>query len=1033
MNETEEFLAAFVAPAPRGAQIELRLHQVLTAPSAILTRPRSELFDGEAPHLAANAATRLEATGTREVRAAMKTPGGTTTALAWVITAKRSTADTFYARVKAAETKYNFAFSFVIESIDGLVCIVILREPATEVDLKRLAPAATLFANALGASVPAVPPRDLPLPGMTERRCGKAPHTVKIITRSDWRPTVDELVHLSAGGHGTAGTAANGTLRSLLESETECLRIVRTALAEAKKSNGAVSLVGAPLGVGKTRAALKTLVEEYSSGAFFSLSHAQLDERENEASALGMQNDKKSRMRGLLAVLNDDGSRACAYAAALEPWGGRGFQLRDTACVTCELRRDCKAFNSMAPDSGILFAPHAAFSPLRKSGRLKSPIVIDELPAPFETVRLGASDAVLIANADTMLKDDRAAAWCKPRKALAEIVAKTLAIVATKAMRFAKPDEKSEATDGELLIFGERARHAILCGAAEAAGHGQQNAFGDGTLIAGREALISASREFYPAHDAAPRMPAPDGELIRRGTALAETWPAATCDTVLRDFCILGLASPEQTTDMVRTTRTNGSLAIVAVVKDGKTTVEITTTRSGIEAMLDEIDPPKIMTKAKAKENAMYQENNVQAAGQTSKRKPRGAKRPSVVILDATASTARPLIEALCPGRKLRFYEVPKPTEHFLKRMWVETTMLSRNRTMPHGFITWAGMGAWAEALNRVAEICAEHQDAAKGGVGLIGAKAATKLLQEIIETREAWAPTGNDETGHAIALKNATLRLAKMTTVTMLHWGAHRGSNLMEHVGLIALVGDPFPNLSEVRRQAIAVGMTIDDLMKIYLDVEVEQGFGRARAIRRADNPPIGVYFGRTTPACWDGEEVEHGKLSGVAPTRADLLRRVARLSLETLGFVSIDVCKVAYAVAAVTLSPSGEGGKNDATMRRMEAEIRRLFNEWESAARGGGLPDALDETNRSRVSKKAGGPQGRGGEEIREAILEVTAKHGAREDLLPWARWGLGGGAVKVWGETTAARGFLDWWLGLGRELFADGLYPPVGRNPD
>jgi hypothetical protein len=110
-------------------------------------------------------------------------------------------------------------------------------------------------------------------------------------------------------------------------------------------------------------------------------------------------------------------------------------------------------------------------------------------------------------------------------------------------------------------------------------------------------------------------------------------------------------------------------------------------------------------------------------------------------------------------------------------------------------------------------------------------------------------------------------------------HYGGLRGLDRWRDVDGVLTLGDPRPNLGDVRRELLVVGDASDQASTARIDAlaaaELEQAHGRARLIHRApDRPCTLVHVGEVTPRGWYAP-VEVRPLGARAPGDEDELRR--------------------------------------------------------------------------------------------------------------------------------------------------------------
>ena len=119
-------------------------------------------------------------------------------------------------------------------------------------------------------------------------------------------------------------------------------------------------------------------------------------------------------------------------------------------------------------------------------------------------------------------------------------------------------------------------------------------------------------------------------------------------------------------------------------------------------------------------------------------------------------------------------------------------------------------------------------------------------------------------------------------------HYGAIRGTNKFEDVDVLALLGDPVPNISQARYEAEIMGVDEKDRVQGIRNADLSQAIGRARGLRRTAKDPvlIACMTAARPPACPRRiEEARGGRPEG---TDAPKLLFVVEKLLEEWGFVS-------------------------------------------------------------------------------------------------------------------------------------------------
>jgi hypothetical protein len=111
---------------------------------------------------------------------------------------------------------------------------------------------------------------------------------------------------------------------------------------------------------------------------------------------------------------------------------------------------------------------------------------------------------------------------------------------------------------------------------------------------------------------------------------------------------------------------------------------------------------------------------------------------------------------------------------------------------------------------------------------------------------------------------------------IRLAHYGAVRGLNDMADVDCLITLGDPWPNLGEVRNEVsfLALDEVWEERLEARCRAELEQAHGRLRTIHRA-RPGRALHVGNVLPggSGWASASVEFRKLEGGRPSRGPAL----------------------------------------------------------------------------------------------------------------------------------------------------------------
>lgn len=248
-----------------------------------------------------------------------------------------------------------------------------------------------------------------------------------------------------------------------------------------------------------------------------------------------------------------------------------------------------------------------------------------------------------------------------------------------------------------------------------------------------------------------------------------------------------------------------------------------------------------------------------------------GEEPPRLVTLARWARYVGPYLAA---GGRVRLLDATAPTDA-LRALWGELLELHvvdvadapgverRVLAWPHAARSRHTLGALLLAdelrgpLRRLAELVAER---GARSVGILTHKPVADALRGWLHDREAdpskptpaWCP---DEFA-ALVASGVELRPG--------HYFAQRGLDTWAACGVLATLGDPWPNLGAVRAEAAAIGIEPEAWGRELARAELVQAWGRARTVHRT-TPVLVVHLGAPVLAPdaswapqWAGVEVE-------------------------------------------------------------------------------------------------------------------------------------------------------------------------------
>ena len=181
-------------------------------------------------------------------------------------------------------------------------------------------------------------------------------------------------------------------------------------------------------------------------------------------------------------------------------------------------------------------------------------------------------------------------------------------------------------------------------------------------------------------------------------------------------------------------------------------------------------------------------------------------------------------------------------------------------------------------ALRALLSWAKEDSDAAS--LALITLKPIRLALEAALrpddpKIREDWRAAGQKPRtlGSLVAKLRPILKSWK-GEIVLGHYGAVRVLNNMAHVDCLATLGDPWPNLDAVRRDAAYIGQEDNwrERVEGLCRAELEQAHGRLRTIYRK-RPGRALHIGRVLPggSGWCGGKVEIRAMPSGRPSAVD------------------------------------------------------------------------------------------------------------------------------------------------------------------
>lgn len=657
----------------------------------------------------------------------------------------------------------------------------------------------------------------------------------------------------------------------------ELRTLIRQALDFAESGRGHIAIVAIRIGLGKTREALRQLAT-WGKGTILAHSHDALDERAEEAVHLGL--DEVRHLRSVLSVRDDAGNHVCLHVTKIRPWA-RHINVRQSVCAACPSRGNyrgtgtrCPAFGNQ-PGSGPTFATYGHASVLGPKGELPGDRYVDELPPLVQTEKMSLDELRVLWRPDA---SHDVSSWCAPRRPLAKIILEA----ASALRRRDDPGQRSWYTARKVAL----ALRDLLIEAA------------------GEEALLTAAiDEFKAGHALRPEPPRPSGAEMIAGVSTIER-PRIDLDAILAAIAKEGTSEFE-----------TGETACLAI---GSGTIEENEPEDGERVH----EPIKVEVWIEHRRRAFDEWTDETGA------------RQSGVILDGTAQFMKGPIRSTLPKNRVKFFSLDAlEISGAVERVPIQTSSLTRRALFGRRSLTPRLEPDADAALEYVLGVLAARCEP-KAKVGIVTHMPLARLLRECLGV----LGKGPDEQERFAKKRRCPRTLeavrwlherADLVGDRILWFFGQRGSNALATCRVVAVLGDPLPDIGAAQEEARTLGIAGQGYVRALRDAELAQAFGRAREIRRAlGNPVTLIHFGRERSAGWESVltvEVPH-RAGGPAPSRAAILaEQVAREMIDTWGVASPELAKLCVLVPAVAAALSSAHrlrlGPND-TYRTIRAE---------------------------------------------------------------------------------------------------------------
>ena len=253
----------------------------------------------------------------------------------------------------------------------------------------------------------------------------------------------------------------------------------------------------------------------------------------------------------------------------------------------------------------------------------------------------------------------------------------------------------------------------------------------------------------------------------------------------------------------------------------------------------------------------------------------------STVILDATGADLLGPITAAHPGREVRLFEVAVPDAPSVSRVHLSSRSLTKTKMFEGrsgARLSATGVATIIRVI-RAALRRAEDAGARQPRVGIVSHMAVASIIDDCLSLLLGTATDGAAR--RRVAAAGAEMLLAELERlnrngrlgrIDVLHFGNQKGSNKLEAVDLLLVIGDPWADIDAAREDASALGLDPDQYITALMNAETTQALGRARAVRRTEGSPVLLAFaGMHRPTAWRGQLSETIPVPGGLPASGE------------------------------------------------------------------------------------------------------------------------------------------------------------------
>jgi hypothetical protein len=286
----------------------------------------------------------------------------------------------------------------------------------------------------------------------------------------------------------------------------------------------------------------------------------------------------------------------------------------------------------------------------------------------------------------------------------------------------------------------------------------------------------------------------------------------------------------------------------------------------------------------------------------------------AIVVLDANADVHLPLYDRIF-GEMPRYVRLPPPPDGAPVQRTHESKRATRTHWMPGGRLaSERGVRAITAALRTVVDWALASP--IQGALAIITflplelALAATRRPDDA-GLALAWEAAGQAQGDLATLTAALGPELGRWPGELLLgHYGGVRGLDAMKHADALATIGDPWPNLDEVRTEVdfLRLGVTWQARAEAICRAELEQAHGRLRTVHRTE-PARALHVGRVRPggAAWDALG-RTARVAGRPRARGALDRASFRQMIDALGGVRAAARTLGCALSTLVHYLNGE-----------------------------------------------------------------------------------------------------------------------------